>query len=114
MRQHTWWITGVFCAALVGCGGGDRGSAPGGAGGSTIVVGMRADLGGMNPVTYGDQYTYELINYALFTPLIQYDANLAVKPWLAESWELTGDTGVVFKLRRMCAGRTANLSRPRM
>jgi peptide/nickel transport system substrate-binding protein len=99
MRQHSWWLAGVFCVALVACGGGDRGAAPAGAGG-TIVVGMRTDLGGMNPVTYGDQYTYELINYALFTPLIQYDANLAVKPWLAESWELTGDTGVVFKLRR--------------
>jgi peptide/nickel transport system substrate-binding protein len=92
-------MAGVLCAALAGCGGGDR-AASSGSGGGTIVVGMRTDLGGMNPVTYGDQYTYELINYALFTPLVQYDANLEVKPYLAESWELTGDTGVVFKLRR--------------
>src|SRR5262245_59212213 len=99
MRQDSWWIAGVLCIALAGCGGGDRTPAASGAGG-TIVVGLRTDLGGMNPVTYGDQYTYELINYALFTPLIQYDSTLAVQPYLAESWQLTGDTGVVFKLRR--------------
>lgn len=83
--------------ALLGCGGGDDG---GGGAGGTIVVGMRSDLGGLNPVTYSDQYTYELLNYALFTPIVQYDKDLKVQPYLAESWELTGDTGVVFRLRR--------------
>lgn len=89
---------GVYCAVLMvaACGGGDAGSS---AGGGTVIVGMRSDLAGINPVTYTDQYTGELINYALFTPLIQYDENLQVKPHLAESWELTGDSGVVFKLR---------------
>jgi len=89
---------GVYCAVLMvaACGGGDAGSSTGG---GTVIVGMRSDLAGMNPVTYTDQYTGELINYALFTPLIQYDENLQVKPHLAESWELTGDSGVVFKLR---------------
>ncbi|MEX2282428.1 MAG: ABC transporter substrate-binding protein [Gemmatimonadota bacterium] len=81
---------------LAACGGTDR---PSSNGGGTVVVGIRSDLAGINPVTYTDQYTGEIINYALFTPLIQYDENLKVKPHLAESWELTADTGVVFKLR---------------
>jgi len=92
-----------FCSLLFAllllqaCGGGES---DGGGAGGTIVVGMRSDLGGLNPVTYTDQYTYELLNYALFTPIVQYDDKLQVRPYLAESWELTGDTGVVFKLRR--------------
>jgi peptide/nickel transport system substrate-binding protein len=91
------WTAFFLLLALLACGGGERaGTTTGG----TIVVGMRADLGGLNSITYSDQYTYELINYALFTPIVQYDQNLEVRPYLAESWELTGDTGVVFKLRR--------------
>lgn len=90
----------VLLLVVAACGGDSGGAGGGGGDGGTIVVGMRSDLGGLNPVTYNDQYTYELINYALFTPIIQYDENLKVQPYLAESWELTGDTGVVFKLRR--------------
>jgi peptide/nickel transport system substrate-binding protein len=81
----------VAGALLAGCGGG------GGAG--TIVVGMQADFGGINPVTNTDQYTGELIDYALFTPLIRYDANLQPAPYLARSWTMEGDTAVVFDLR---------------
>ncbi len=78
--------------------GGER--AGGGAAGSTVITGLRADLAGLNPVTYTDQYTGEIINFALYSPLIQYDANLEVRPYLADSWELTGDTGVIMRLRR--------------
>ena len=95
MRGLRWTV--LFVLATVGCGGGDGSS--GDPRGGTIVVGMRSDLGSLNPVTYNDQYSYEIINYALFTPLVQYDDKLNVQPYLAESWELTGDTGVVFKLR---------------
>lgn len=68
--------------------------------GGTVVVGMRTDFGGFNPVTNTDWYTTEVMNHALFTPLIQYDENLRARPYLAESWELLGDTGIVFRLRR--------------
>jgi peptide/nickel transport system substrate-binding protein len=78
--------------------GGERASS--GPPGGTVITGMRADLAGLNPVTYTDQYTGEIVNYALFTPLVQYDENLQVKPHLAESWTLTGDTGVIMQLRR--------------
>ncbi len=90
-------------AGLAACRG-DRGGTPSAGGtpgqGGTVVVGMRTDFGGFNPVTNTDQYTGELIDYALFTPLIQYDEDLRPRPYLAESWEMTGDTGVVFTLRQ--------------
>lgn len=74
----------------------------GGSGGGTVVVGMRADFhgNGFNPITNTDLYTGEVINYGLFTPLVQYDEQLSVRPHLAESWQLEGDTAVVFRLRR--------------
>lgn len=67
--------------------------------GGTAVVGMRTDFGGFNPVTNTDLYTSEVNKYALFTPLIQYDENLEVVPYLAENWQIEGDTAVVFQLR---------------
>jgi len=85
----------VALHALAACGG-----EVGPAGGGTIVVGMRSDFGGFNPITNSDLYTGELINFALFTPLVQYDADLNVVPHLAQSWQEHGDTAVVFELRR--------------
>ena len=90
--------------ALACCGflaAGCRGDAGGGdsSAGGTAVVGMRADFGPLNPVLSTDQYTEEVNKYALYTPLVTYDKDLNVQPYLAESWELQGDSGVVFKLR---------------
>jgi peptide/nickel transport system substrate-binding protein len=85
------WLAGA--ALLAGCGG-DSGR------GDTIIVGMRNDFSGINPVTNSSYYTAQLINYGLFTPIIQYDAELDPEPYLAESWELHGDTAVTFRLRR--------------
>jgi peptide/nickel transport system substrate-binding protein len=89
----------IVGALLAGACGGDGGGGGGGAGG-TVVVGMRSDFGSFNPVTSSGQYDLELMNYALFTPIVQYDENLGVQPYLAESWELHGDTGVTFRLRQ--------------
>jgi peptide/nickel transport system substrate-binding protein len=83
-------------ALLLAC---TEGGGQGGGNGGTVIVGMRSDFGGFNPVTSSGQYDIELMNYALFTPLVSYDESLAVRPFLAESWELQGDTGVVFHLR---------------
>jgi peptide/nickel transport system substrate-binding protein len=93
-------LQGLAVAAgllLASCGGGDAPAA--GGGGGTVIVGMRSDFSPINPVTNSSYYTTQIINYALFTPLIQYDANLKPEPYLAESWELHGDTGVTFHLR---------------
>jgi peptide/nickel transport system substrate-binding protein len=87
-----------MCAAAAiatACGGS---GATNGAG-STIVVGVRSDFKGFNPIVTSDQYGMELINYALFTPLVQYDENLQPQPYLASSWEMNGDTAITFKLR---------------
>ncbi len=80
-------------ALATACGGG------GGGAGGTVVVALRADFSGFNTITNSAQYTNELMNYALFTPLVQYDADLKVRPWLAESWTLEGDTAIVMRLR---------------
>ncbi len=85
---------GAAAILAAACGGG----AAGGSGG-TVTVGMPADFQPLNSITAGDQYTVELINYALFTPLIQYDEKLGVRPYLAESWDLTAND-VTFRLRR--------------
>src|SRR5690606_39450275 len=69
-------------------------------GGGTIIVGMRSDFRGFNSVTNVDLYSGEVMNYALFTPLVPYDEQLQVRPWLADSWEEEGDTAVTFHLRR--------------
>jgi peptide/nickel transport system substrate-binding protein len=62
-------------------------------------VGTASDFSGLNPVTNSSIDTDQLIKYGLFTPLIQYDAELNPRPYLAESWEMHGDTAVTFTLR---------------
>jgi peptide/nickel transport system substrate-binding protein len=108
MRSHMrcspalpWALVRAATALLVvsllmgACGGGDASGR-----GGTVVVGMRSDFGGFNPITSSAAYDLELNNYALFTPLIQYDDNLDPRPYLAESWEMQDDTAVVFRLRQ--------------
>ena len=86
--------------ALVATACGDAAREAGRAGGSgTVVVGVRSDFSGLNPVTNSSIDTDQLLKYALFTPLIRYDEALQPQPWLAESWELHGDTAITFILR---------------
>ena len=97
MRRIVALFTLAFLAACGGDSGGG-GSQSGGTGGMA-TVGMRADFQPINPITAGDQYTIELLNYALFTPLVQYDENLGVRPNLAEKWDMTTND-ITFTLRR--------------
>jgi peptide/nickel transport system substrate-binding protein len=87
----------LAAGVLVACGGGggEESAGPGG----TVIVGMASDFSGLNPVTNSSIDTDQLIKYALYTPLVQYDADLQPSPYLAESWELHGDTAVTFTLR---------------
>ncbi len=82
----------VAAFAVAACGGGERGAA--------VVAGMRWDFTGFNPLTTTDQYGVEVINFALYTPLVQYDDTLGIRPALAASWDAWGDTAIVFRLRR--------------
>lgn len=65
-----------------------------------VVVGVRSDFDAFNPVVTTSLYGREVNDFALFTPLLQYDRDLRPGPWLAESWELLADTAVLFRLRQ--------------
>jgi peptide/nickel transport system substrate-binding protein len=66
--------------------------------GGTGIVAVTSDFQAFNPVTNTALVTLELINFALFTPLIQYNEDFEPEPWLAESWDLAEDH-VVMRLR---------------
>lgn len=89
-------LVALVALAPAACGGGD-----GGAGGSSrpVVVGVRADFSGLNPLTNSSIDTDQILKYGLFTPLIRYNDAFEPEPWLAERWELEGDTAVTFTLR---------------
>lgn len=100
----------VLALALpaAGCG---EGPAPGGesarsAGGQeeprtggTLVIGSPSDLGLANPLVARDASTRQVNRYMLFMPLLRFGPDLDVRPWLAESWEMVGDTAAVLHLR---------------
>ena len=66
-------LAGLALAMLgAACGGGGDGGGGGGAGG-TVVVGMRSDFSGLNPITNSSIDTDQVLKYGLYTPLIQYD-----------------------------------------
>lgn len=84
----------LVSAGVTGCG-----EAPPPVGG-TVVIASGSDLDFANPLVSVEKYTNEVLRYVLFTPLLRYDADLTYRPALAASWELEGDTAVVFHLRR--------------
>ncbi len=98
------WVAAAL--VLAACGGGEERGAEGGARGAagppvtggTATIGVLTDFSGFNPVTNTSILTDEVIKQMLFTPLVQYDEKLEVRPYLAESWELS-DSGVTFRLR---------------
>lgn len=92
----------LLLAIAAGCADRDDAGEPGvsrGYGG-TIVVASNAELDNLNALVAGERFTQEINRYALFLPLVRYDEDLGYEPALAERWEMLGDTGVVFHLRR--------------
>jgi peptide/nickel transport system substrate-binding protein len=85
----------ALCLAIAACGG-DAAPRTGGA----VVIGAGNDLDFANPLVSVDAWTNEILRFALFTPLVRHGPGLEYEPYLAESWELVGDTAVVFRLRR--------------
>lgn len=88
----------VACVLLAAAACGDPGDEP--RRGGTVVIAAGTDLDHANPLVSADQWTSELLRFALFTPLVQYDEDLGLEPVLAESWAMAGDTAVTFHLRR--------------
>lgn len=68
--------------------------------GGTVVMVNNSDLTDLNPLVAGEKYSQEVNRYMLFVPLVRHAEDLSLEPALAESWEMLGDTGVVFHLRR--------------
>ena len=91
-------LTGVLGGCL------DRGAGGSGSGedvqvGGTAVIAGASDLDNANGLVSGERYTKEILRDVLFMTLVRYDSTLSYQPYLAESWEMQGDTGVVFHLR---------------
>jgi peptide/nickel transport system substrate-binding protein len=98
------WQRGACVVALVLCAGcvGERAVAPAAgepAYGGTVVVASPDDLGPLNSLVNGLRYGQEVLRYALALPLVAWGPDLGLEPALARSWELSGDTAVVFELR---------------
>lgn len=95
-----WLLAGV--ALLVACG--DRAESAvereEGRFGGTVVIGYTAALQELNPLVAGEVYTIEANTFLLYTPLLRYTADLEYAPYLAERWDLLGDSGAVFHIRR--------------
>ena len=89
-------MAAVLAVALAGCAG-ETGGSPG-TSERALVLGYAGELQTLNPLISTDQNANELIYYLLFTPLVTYDEDFQVRPWLARSWELD-ETGVTFELR---------------
>jgi peptide/nickel transport system substrate-binding protein len=83
----------LLAATVLACG--DSGPRRGG----TVVIAAGSDLDHANPLVSVDAWTNDILRFVLFTPLIAYGPDLEYVPALAESWEMLGDTGVVFHLR---------------
>lgn len=85
----------VFAVVLAACAG-DASPRRGG----TVVIGAGSDLDHANPLVSVDAWTSEILRFGLFTPLLRYRDDLTLEPYLADAWEMEGDTAVVFRLRR--------------
>jgi peptide/nickel transport system substrate-binding protein len=67
--------------------------------GGTLTVGLTSDLANLDPYK-SNLYVDRLVMYNLYDSLVTIDEKLEFKPALAESWDASNPTAVVFKLRR--------------
>ena len=68
--------------------------------GGTLIVALTNEPDAVNTLLSGERMGQEITRNVLFLPLVQYNKELDVEPLLAESWQMSGDTAVTFKLRR--------------
>ena len=68
--------------------------------GGTLTVGFAADTKTLDP-TFSVQFSERQVLYLVFNTLVKYGTDFAIKPELAQSWEIKNDgKQVVFKLRQ--------------
>src|SRR5262252_5518564 len=67
--------------------------------GGTLRVGFYIEAATMDPHLSGSKIDRQ-IYHNIYEPLLTLDANLGIKPGLAETWQLVDAKTLVFKLRR--------------
>src|SRR6266446_10090136 len=92
------------CAAasaltLMGPAGEARAQAPAPKKGGTLRVGFYIEAATMDPHLSGSKIFWQ-VYHNIYEPLVVLDANLGIKPGLAESWQQPDAKTLVFKLRR--------------
>lgn len=65
---------------------------------NTVKWGAARDIVSMDPYSYGDSYTINVLNH-IYEGLVRYNKDLELEPALATSWEVTSPTTWRFKLR---------------
>lgn len=80
-------LAGVMSAALASA-----------AAAETFRWGSSRDIGSLDPYSYGDSFTINVMNH-VYEGLVRYDRNLAIEPALATSWEVLSPTVWRFRLR---------------
>lgn len=69
------------------------------AGGTAVIVASE-NIDHANPLVTATRYGQEVLRYALFLPLVEFDETLNLRPALAREWVVEGDTAVLFRLRQ--------------
>ena len=69
-----------------------------GATAETFRWGAGRDIGSLDPYSYGDSFTINVMNH-VYEALVRYDRDLKLEPALATSWEIVSPTVWRFKLR---------------
>ncbi len=108
-RALPWPLLALFLAAsaAAGCGGGGgerTAEKPAFEGeprrGGTLVMTSPSDFDALNPLVSTDFDTQDAARFLLFMTLVQYDADMNLEPYLAESWEVAPDgMSVTYRIR---------------
>ncbi|WP_211100597.1 ABC transporter substrate-binding protein [Acuticoccus sediminis] len=62
---------------------------------NTLKWGANRDIGSLDPYSYGDSFTINVLNH-VYEGLVRYDRDLKIEPALATSWEIMED-GVTWR-----------------
>src|SRR5688500_2148060 len=79
----------LLLAVLTGCGSNANRR------GNTVLFASGADLQSINPLLTSHPLARQVQRYVLLTTLVRYDSALAPQPYLARSWQWTGDGRVL-------------------
>ncbi|MBA2563952.1 MAG: hypothetical protein H0V09_00840 [Gemmatimonadetes bacterium] len=117
-RGRRAWAAAAVTLLTLACGGGDGAGGGGDGGGKaaggrepeaagepkrggTLVMSNPSDRDALNPLVSTDFDTMEIMRFLLFMTLVQYDEDMNLKPYLAESWEVAEDgLSMTFHIRK--------------